>query len=93
MLIQAILLLLAFASIPFLLLGKPLVLRSRMKAHAHDDSFSSQSQLIAGEHKSSGNEKGDAAEGGHGGHDDHDFSEIVIHQVKACVGFCLFALV
>lgn len=56
-----------------------------MKAHARDDSFSSQSQLMAGEHKSSGNEKGDAADEGHGGHDDHDFSEIVIHQVKVCV--------
>lgn len=71
---QAILLLLAFASVPVLLLAKPLMIRSRMKKAARQDSFSSESQLMGGEHKSS-NDKDD------GGHEEHDFSEIVIHQV------------
>lgn len=72
-------------SIPVLLLAKPLTIRSRMKkAAARHDSFSSESQLMAGEHNSS--EKVDnghgAAGGDHGGHEEHDFSEIVIHQVQ-----------
>lgn len=85
-------LLLALGSVPVLLLGKPLMIRSRQRAvhtNRRDDSFSSESQLIDELALSSG--MGQEAKGanghdvGHangGGHDDHDFSEVVIHQVR-----------
>ncbi|CAM9298334.1 unnamed protein product [Ectocarpus sp. 13 AM-2016] len=91
--VQTILLLLALGSIPVLLLAKPLTIRSRMKkAAARHDSFSSESQLMAGEHNSSDKvENGGhgAAGGDHGGHEEHDFSEIVIHQAIETIEFVL----
>ncbi|CAB1118020.1 unnamed protein product [Ectocarpus sp. CCAP 1310/34] len=91
--VQTILLLLALGSIPVLLLAKPLTIRSRMKkAAARHDSFSSESQLMAGEHKSSDKvENGGhgAAGGDSGGHEEHDFSEIVIHQAIETIEFVL----
>ncbi|CAM9796435.1 unnamed protein product [Laminaria digitata] len=85
--VQTILLLLAFASVPVLLLAKPLMIRSRMKKAAREDSFSSESQLMGGEHKSSGEKHDDG--GGHGAHEEHDFSEIVIHQAIETIEFVL----
>lgn len=91
---QGVLLLLAFVSIPVLLLAKPLTIKSRMnKAAARQDSFSSESQLMGGDHTPSDKtDNGHAAGGeggGGGGHEEHDFSEIAIHQVnmakKGCV--------
>lgn len=73
---QAILLLLAILSIPVLLLGKPLMIKQRMKKKAREDSYSSESHLIGEGHGDK-----DGHDDGHGGHDDHDFSEVVIHQV------------
>lgn len=87
--VQTILLLLAFASIPFLLLGKPLMLRNRMKKKAREDSFSSQSQLISSEQKSSGSEKVEGGGDAHGHGEEHDFSEIVIHQGIETIEFVL----
>ncbi|CAM9970607.1 unnamed protein product, partial [Hapterophycus canaliculatus] len=82
--VQGILLILAFVSVPVLLLAKPLTIKSRMnKAAARHDSFSSESQLMGADHTPSDKmDNGHAAGGEGGGHEEHDFSEIVIHQVS-----------
>lgn len=85
---QVFLLLLAIGSVPVLLLGKPLMIRSRnrqVQQSSRDDSFSSESQLMEERLTSAaGSDKGGSRhEGGHsGGHDEHNFSDIVIHQVS-----------
>lgn len=80
---QGVLLLLAFVSIPVLLLAKPLTIRSRMNKRAgRRDSFSCETRLVGSDHTPSDKPDSEHAAGGEaGGHEEHDFSEIVIHQV------------
>jgi V-type H+-transporting ATPase subunit a len=76
--VQSIFLLLMFISIPWMLLMKPLVLRSRMNAaanHGHGD----EQQLMA-----------DHEDGGHaGGHHGDSFSEIMIEQIIHTIEYVL----
>jgi len=100
--IQVVLLLLAVACVPVILLAKPLMIRSRMNAeHGHTSSFSENPLIdekdgygVVVEHNKGGGGHGEGGGGhgsGHGGdhEEEHDFSEIVIHQAIETIEFVL----
>lgn len=75
--VQGIFLLLMFISIPWMLLMKPLVLRSRINAAAA--SHHGDEQHLVEDHE----------DGGHGGHHGHSFSEIMIEQIIHTIEYVL----
>lgn len=88
--VQVILLLIAFVCVPWLLLLKPLYLRSKMQAHAAEHNYE-----VAGEANGDGEANGSSAphaeepeEDDPQGHGDN-FGDIMIHQVIHTIEFCL----
>jgi V-type H+-transporting ATPase subunit a len=80
--VQTTILLLAFLSVPVLLLGKPLAIKYGKKGE-HSDGHDNQALVKDDEECFS--EGGD-----HGGdHEEHDFTEIVIHQAIETIEFVL----
>jgi V-type H+-transporting ATPase subunit a len=79
--VQLGLLFVAFACVPILLLGKPLMIKSRQKKrNRRQDSFSSDTELVNTEHS-------DNHDNSHG--EEHNFSEVVIHQAIETIEFVL----
>ena len=93
--LQTIILLVAFASVPWLLLVKPFYLKQTHKPVESHGSNGSENPLLAGEDKGHANPHGSAdAHDAHGG-DDHghggefNFGEIFIHQAIETIEFVL----
>ena len=94
--IQTFLLLLAFITVPWLLLAKPLILKycpgKKPVEDHHGGATGSDNPLLGGEEMGTVNPHGhaDAGHDAHGGHDDHGgFGEIVIHQAIETIEFVL----
>ena len=85
--VQTVILLLAFCSVPVLLLGKPLAIKYGLCQGERDADRHAQTQLMKDDP-----EYDDMPHGGDGddhGHDEHPFSEIVIHQAIETIEFVL----
>merc|ERR1711998_282265 len=85
--VQTVILLLAFCSVPVLLLGKPLAIKYGLCQGERDADHQAQTQLMKDDP-----DYDDMPHGGEGdghGHEEHPFSEIVIHQAIETIEFVL----
>jgi V-type H+-transporting ATPase subunit a len=88
--VQTFLLLVAFFTVPWLLLVKPLYLKYTHKPVEHNGAAGSDNPLLAGgeDHSSTG-DAGHDAHGGHGHGGEFNFGEIFIHQCIETIEFVL----